>query len=233
MRIKFIATLLTFCAANSNAQSFGSDSTSLGKQSTNMTAQQSKAQTIYSSPYAAGPAAPPIGTNVKNVVYGTCPAGFLYNGSTIYPVSETVTTTYTVNGQVVGKKTSEPLYYDNDCTKTERQTLSCPAGYSGSISQSRKVSTDDATGYAYGPWTTTSNTCTPPPPPPPAPSCYTQYVCGVPSSLYETINGKLVKIPGTEGQGPCLQNLSYKYCDGKLVESCISTSIINHCWTPL
>lgn len=205
MRIKIIATLLTFCAAISNAQSFGSDSTSLGKQSTNMTAQQSKAQTIYSSPYAAGPAAPPVGTNVKNVVYGTCPAGFLYNGSTIYPVSETVTTTYTVNGQVVGKKTSEPLYYDNDCTKTEKQTLSCPAGYSGSISQSRKVSTDDVTGYAYGPWTTTSNTCTPPPPPPPpVPVCSTSRSCEIRDNA----------------TGECLVTASSTYCSGKLVTHC-------------
>lgn len=103
-------------------------------------------------------------TSATTYTYAACPAGFTYQGSTKYPTSQQTTTTYYRNGQAVGTSTGPVTDVAADCNKTETQTVACPAGQIGSITQSRLVSTGNA-GYEYGAWGTTSDTCTAPPPP--------------------------------------------------------------------
>lgn len=165
MKKNTFAILLAFLAINANAQNgnMAQDSTSLGGVAPNMNNQQAKAQTINSSSYAAGPLTSATPTSVTKYNYATCPSGFTYNGSTIYPASQQTTTTYVQNGQVVGSVTSAPQDTGIDCTKTEYQTLSCQPGYQGAIQQYRSVAASEGD-YQYGSWITSSNTCTPIPP---------------------------------------------------------------------
>lgn len=103
--------------------------------------------------------------------YGTCPAGWTYNGGTQYPLqARTVSNNY-ISGQYVG--TTYSAWYDMDasCGTTEYQQIPCPAGYTGVYYQSRQLSANDGW-IDYSPWTTYANSCQLiPPPPPPAPSC--------------------------------------------------------------
>ena len=63
----------------------------------------------------------------------------------------------------------------------DTQTLSCPAGQTGSVTQTRTYSCVGST-WTPGPFATTSNTCTTPPPPPPPPppptGCGTNFSTG-------------------------------------------------------
>ena len=154
-----LALLVVLAGARAEAQSMNCDSTCFGGMASSMPAQMQsiqKAQTVYGSSTVAMPT--PTATQTVKYNYAQCPAGFTYKGSTIYPASQQVTVTYYMNGQVTGTKTMPPQDTDADCTATQYQSLQCPAGQTGSITQSRQVSTDNG-GYAYGPWTTTSNTC--------------------------------------------------------------------------
>jgi hypothetical protein len=58
-----------------------------------------------------------------------------------------------------------------DPSSPQTQTLACPAGQTGSITQTR---TSTCPGPTWSAWTTSANTCvTPPPPPPPPPASCT------------------------------------------------------------
>lgn len=155
----FLLSLLSI--SNAQAQAFNCDSTCLGSQLSTMAPQintvtNQKAQTVYGSNTVAMPAT--TSTSSTKVTYGTCPAGFTYYGDTQYPISQQTTITYYMNGQVTGTKVMPPQDLDNDCQKVEYQTLQCQAGYTGSITQSRIVSTGTG-GYEYQAWSTVSNTC--------------------------------------------------------------------------
>lgn len=240
MKIKYLTIILALFVTNAHAQTnsanMAQDSTFFGTMSATMNSQQAtagagKTQTINSGAYTAGTMGSPLGNSTKQITYGTCPSGMTFNGSSQYPVSEITVTNYVLNGKVVGTKVSPPVYYNNDCSKTEYQTLSCPAGYSGSIRQSRSVAGSEGD-YQYSAWSTISNTCTPPPPPPPPPPpsdpCYSTRWCNMNDALYTWVNGWPTKIPGSDGKGPCLQELGETYCNGRLKTSCNYT--VGSCW---
>lgn len=163
MKKLFIYALLLFSTIGvknfAQAQSMNCDSSCFGSMASTIPAQINgiqKAQTVYGSNTLS--MAPTTSTQTVKYTYAQCPAGFTYQGSTLYPTSQIVTITYWQNGQATGTKDMPPQDLDNDCTATEYQTLQCPAGQTGSILQSRQVATDNS-GYTYGAWTTTSNSC--------------------------------------------------------------------------
>lgn len=104
-------------------------------------------------------------SNQNEVQYGTCPAGFLYAGGTQFPLQMRTVTTYYLGSQLAGQSASP--WYDTDasCSTTQYQSIACPAGYNGTQSQSRLVSTSNGY-YDYGAWTTYSSNCVYVPPPP-------------------------------------------------------------------
>ena len=108
---------------------------------------------------------PIVSLSSNEYQYGTCPAGFTYNGSSQFPLQvRTVTTNYS-NGAYVGTITSAWYDMDADCSTTEYQQIACPTNYTGVYYQSRQVTTSD-TGYDYGAWTTYGNNCVYNPPQP-------------------------------------------------------------------
>lgn len=94
--------------------------------------------------------------------YQTLGCGAGYNGS----ISQQRTRTTTWNGSV---SYSNWITTSNSCTlavtytyTTEYQTLSCPSGQTGSISQSRTRTNGSNGSVSYTGWSTYSNTCTTP-----------------------------------------------------------------------
>jgi len=162
--MKKILVIIGFLSMSAMAQDKGMncDSTCIGQalgaqtSTVPLVQEMPKAQTVYGSNTVAMPGT--TSTSSTKVTYGTCPAGFTYFGDTQYPKSQQTTITYYVGGQATGTKVMPSQDLDNDCTKVEYQSLQCPAGQTGTITQSRTVSTGD-TGYEYQAWYTVSNTC--------------------------------------------------------------------------
>lgn len=97
-------------------------------------------------------------TSTTEYQYGTCPAGFTYNGGSQFPLQSRTITNYYTGGQYVGTTTSPWYDMDADCQTTEYQQIACPVNYTGVYYQSRQVTTSDA-GYQYGAWNTYANSC--------------------------------------------------------------------------
>ena len=122
------------------------------------------------------------------------------------------------------------------------QSVSCPAGQSGSISQTRTATCDASTGYAWvmGGWSTVANTCAPvcfsiggggpsSCSPTPSPSCQPTYAywgssCSGPTTL--TPNGSTTTVTNTAGG--MTGSATYICSSGTLVaygaQSCTSTA---------
>lgn len=154
MKKIIIGLIFGLLSVGANAQ-MNCDSTCLGGSLT-VIVQMPKAQTIQGTNTVQ--IAPMTSTQSAKITYGTCPSGFTYYGSSQYPISQIVTITYSRNGQLVGTNTMPSQDLDNDCTAVQYQSLQCPSGQTGSITQMRNVSTGSG-GYEYGSWTTTSNSC--------------------------------------------------------------------------
>lgn len=156
----YLAMVFAFMGAtNTYAQTMNCDSACLGGMAYIMPSQINaiqKEQTVYTTNTIQMPTT--TSTQTVKYSYAQCPSGFTYQGSILYPTSQTVTITYWQNGQAVGTRTMPPQDLNTDCTATQYQTLQCPAGQTGSILQSRLVATDNGA-YSYGPWTTTRNSC--------------------------------------------------------------------------
>jgi Tfp pilus assembly protein PilV len=162
MRKNLSTTALLILAAmgtNAYAETMNCDSACLGRMAATIPSQIQgiqKEQTVYGSMTLQ--MAPTTSTQTVKYTYAQCPSGFTYQGSSLYPTSQQVIITYYTNGQITGTQTMPPQDLSNDCTATQYQTLQCPVGQTGSITQSRQVATDNG-GYSYGPWITTSNSC--------------------------------------------------------------------------
>lgn len=154
-RIK-LGVLLGLLAVTAYAQEMNCDSTCFGGQLSVQAAPVPKAQTVTT--HNVIQMSPTVANRSTKTNYASCPAGFNYYGSSQYPKSETTTITYTRNGQVVGTQVMPEKDLDSDCTAVQYQTLQCPTGQTGSITQTRNVTTGD-NGYEYGSWTTTNNSC--------------------------------------------------------------------------
>lgn len=100
-------------------------------------------------------------SNSNEIQWGTCPAGFNYQGSSVYPLQTRSLTTYYMNGKETGTSASGWTDLDSSCTKTEYQTIACPSGYTGNQQQSRLVATKDGNALDYGSWNTYQINCQP------------------------------------------------------------------------
>jgi hypothetical protein len=98
-------------------------------------------------------------SNANEIQYGTCPSGFKYQGSTVYPLQIRSVTTYYMNDKATGTSASGWTDLDSSCTKTEEQSIACPSGYTGNQLQRRTVATRDGRGYDYSAWNTYQNSC--------------------------------------------------------------------------
>lgn len=139
--------------------------------------------------------------------FTNCPAGFTGQYGNQYASAER-TVTITNDGPTVVSKAYGPWQAtDEECAKTETQSLSCPAGYNGSITQTRLITT---TGTAEN-WTTTSDTCAPIPVVCTASNwqntyaCPTGYTGNITSTSYNVCpNGPYQS--GTQYEGPRTNN---------------------------
>ena len=97
--------------------------------------------------------------NLNDIQFGTCPAGFTYNGSSQYPLQIRTLTNYYLGGIYVGQSASS--WYDTDasCNATQYQTIGCPVNYTGNQLQSRLASTRDGNSFDYSAWNTYQNNC--------------------------------------------------------------------------
>ena len=102
-------------------------------------------------------------SSANEISWGSCPAGFTYNGNSQYPAQIRTVVTYYLGGIYAGQSASGWSDLDFDCTKMEYQTIGCPTSYTGTQSQSRLVSTRDGA-LDYGAWNTYSSNCTYVPP---------------------------------------------------------------------
>lgn len=111
--------------------------------------------------YTAGTMNPPVITSssANEIQWGTCPAGFNYQSSSIYPLQIRSLTTYYMNGKPTGTSASGWTDLDSSCTKTEYQAIACPSGYTGNQQQSRLVATKDGNSLDYGSWYTYQINC--------------------------------------------------------------------------
>lgn len=96
-----------------------------------------------------------------------CPSGFKGSkGSQYISAQRNITKVYSSN-QLINSIEGAWQNTDEECAKTETQSLSCGSGYTGSIQQERTVSSNGSASV----WNDVSNTCVaiPPPPPPQEP----------------------------------------------------------------
>ncbi|SFM85916.1 hypothetical protein [Rugamonas rubra] len=102
----------------------------------------------------------------------SCPVGYTGDMGTQY-ISAQRLITKILNGSTPVQTIIGPWEtLDNDCFKRETRTVDCPAGYSGSITQTRPVSSN---GDSLE-WTETASTCVYNPPPPSPPACVPVYI---------------------------------------------------------
>lgn len=109
----------------------------------------------------------PTPTPPPNCAYGT-----VWTGGTCAPIGNfTPPSVNCPSGQVLSGGSCVPLSSNPatcpTTTPASTQSLSCPSGQTGSISQTRTVQCDASTGYAWstGTWSTSSNSCVTPAPP--------------------------------------------------------------------
>jgi len=117
---------------------------------------------LYASCYPANPQPPaqphsctsPWGTTIQSGTSVTA-----YQSSTVTTGNSCISQTRTcTNGSLSGSYTHASCSVTTSCTplSPETQTLACPSGQTGSITETR---TSSCPGPTWGAWTTTSNTC--------------------------------------------------------------------------